>query len=112
MSEQMGLRRHLITIEQVTETQTASGALNRSWSTFATAWAQITPTGGRERALGATAFPEAGFLFEMNGAIQGITTKMRINYNNRYFDILNINDMQERGISLTITAREGKSHGI
>jgi SPP1 family predicted phage head-tail adaptor len=106
-----GELRHSITIEQITPTQGQSGGFVNAWSTWAAGVrAKIEPLGGSEMLGGASFHPEATHRVTMRYRA-GLTADMRISYNGRYFDILNINNVLERNRFYVITAREGRSHG-
>jgi len=105
-----GALRHKLVIEQPGSSQGASGAAINAWATFATVRAKVEPLGGTET-LGAGAFnPEASHRITIR-YLSGLTPDMRINWNGRYFDIANVNNVLERGRWMVISAREGRSHG-
>lgn len=91
-----GKLRHQITILQVSESRTGSGGVSESWSTYATVWASIEPLNGREylasqqRQSSETHKVRIRYLF-------GITTKMRVLWGSRTFDIQAVLDTDENG---------------
>ncbi|PKN97757.1 MAG: head-tail adaptor protein [Chloroflexi bacterium HGW-Chloroflexi-5] len=80
-----------ITIQQPTVTYDAYNTEIQSWQTFATVWSlkkcQIT----REFYSAQKVNAEATDLFIIR-FMQGITTKMRISYNGRIYNILGVDD--------------------
>lgn len=109
-SENPGVLRQKIVIEQPGSTQGNTGGWKNAWPVFATVRAQIEPQGGSEQ-LGAAAFEPESIQRITIRYLPGILPAMRINFNGRYFDILNINNLQERNRWMVIMAREGRSHG-
>lgn len=81
-----GQLRHRITIEEVTETQSSTGEVQESWSTFAERWAEMIGISGDERFAGEQFHGEVDHAFRIRH-LDGVTTKMRINYDSRIFDI-------------------------
>ena len=73
----MSLSRIRCILEKATETQSASGEVTRSWSVFATPWADFQPVGAREvfraQQISADATYKAMILFRKN-----TTSKMRL----------------------------------
>lgn len=98
-----------ITIEQRTDTRTASGAVSSTWSTYVTAYAQVAYTGGKEFAAAKAIHSEtdAVFIVRSGGAI---TNRMRVNYQSRYFDILAVDDLSDRD-KVRLICREGQRQG-
>lgn len=100
-----GLLRHKITIQQVAEAQDASGSMDEAWSTFVKVWAAYEPQTGKESF---TEDQQQAFLtvrFRVR-YLSGITPKMRILFDGRYFDILATADVGGRGKQLHIMTRE------
>ena len=91
-----GKLRHLITIESYSMTQGAYGEPIATWSTFSTAWASITPGSGKEFFASKMRNPEISHSITIR-YLSGLTSKMRVNFNGRYFDILDVLNVDERG---------------
>ena len=95
-----GKLRNRIVIQQVTESNSDSGAVQESWATFATVWADIEPTKGREY------FQSAQYVEELTLVIgiryyPNIVPKMRVQWQGRTFDIksvINVGGMDTRMI--------------
>ena len=108
---QPGQLRHVVTIESPPTGEDATGANYGAWTTFAAnVRAEIRPTGGSEQYGGGAYNPEAWHTVTMRH-VAGFTSAMRINFGGRLFDVLNINDVMERGRWMVLTCKEGVSHG-
>jgi len=107
-----GKLRHVISIEQPAETKSLSGGItNAPWSTFVAGLrAEIEDLGGSEKSTGDnfTALSTHKITIRY---YPGITTKMRVNFKGRYFDILDGNNVENRNRELDLMCREGRSHG-
>lgn len=101
-----GPRRHQITFQSIAAaTQDASGAPQEAATDVVTQWASIEPlTGG-----------ESWVPPQLSGTVThriatdyfaGITTKHRIKFGTRYFDINLLRNLEERGIQFEILAKE------
>jgi len=87
---QSGKLRHKISIEKVSETINDAGEVTENWTEFANIWAQIMPLVGREY------WSSRQVESKVTGKIRirylpGVTPKMRINSNNRIYNIDPIN---------------------
>jgi SPP1 family predicted phage head-tail adaptor len=111
-SIQPGELRKRIRIQQNAAVQTPDGGTAENWVDFVTRWAAIGPLGGRELAAAAQVYPEANSLITLRwfpGAEllrPGVAPDMRILYGARQFDIVNVNDVEERHQELRIVAIE------
>ena len=100
-----GALRHLIVIQTKTESQSASGAVSESWSTFATVHARISPTGGRESWQGDV--PDAGRMHDIEiRYLASVTVNMRITFGSRVFYIKELIQPDERLINLIMKCEE------
>ena len=83
-----------ITIQQWTDdspAQDAYGAPSGTWTTYVTRWAEKIDKGGREFFQGGLV-GEATCMFKVR-YVSGLTTKMRINYDSEYYDIIGIAEL-------------------
>ncbi len=91
----IGRLRHRLTIEEVTRTPDGGGGASESWSSIATVWASITPTGGAEAidadALAGRLSHEVVFRYR-----PGVEPAMRLRYGARLFEIAAVIDVDER----------------
>ncbi len=94
-----------ILIEQVTETANEYGEPIKTWSTFATAWAEIRPLIGREyytaKQIDAEISAEICIRY-----IPGITPKMRINNNGQLFNIKSVINPQNANKEIVLKVTE------
>lgn len=107
-----GRLRRQITIEQPPATQDATGARYGEWTAFAAnVGAEIVPMGGKE-AAGAESFQaQAAYRITIR-YLAGLDTTMRVNWGGRLFDVVNVNDIEERNRVMELTCVEGRSHGV
>lgn len=94
-----------ITIQSKTVTQDTDGAEIVVYSTLATVWAQVITNSGREFYAAQKINAETTAVFRIRYRT-GIETTSRVQYGNRYFDILHINDVDERHEEITLLCRE------
>lgn len=95
-----GKLRHRIKLEQVAETQSSSGAISESWTTFATLWAEIEPRNGREYFSSQQVVEELTLVIGIR-YYPNVVPKMRIFWAGRTFDIryvLNVGGMDKQMI--------------
>lgn len=100
-----GKLRFPITIEEVTETKNSYGESTEVWSTRLHSRASIRPLNGREYFDQAKAESEVSHQIVIRYE-SGITTKMRVNYNNRIFDIQSTLNIDERNHQLKLMCLE------
>ena len=98
-----------ITIEQRTDTRTASGAVSTAWGTYLTTYAQVAYSGGKEFAAARQMHSDtdAVFVIRSGGAV---TNRMRVNYQGRFFDILGVDDLSDKD-RVRLICREGQRQG-
>lgn len=82
----------LITIEQPTTTEDAHGQPIPSWSTYTTAWSDKKEKPGAEYFAAGQEISEQVVVFTIR-YYSGITTKMRISYNSKYYDIVGFREL-------------------
>lgn len=100
-----GQLRHSVTIEQATESQNAIGEAIQTWTTFAKRRASVQPFQGREF-WSAKQFNAESNLRVRLRYLTGLTTKMRISWNGRLFDIRSIVNADERNRELILIVEE------
>lgn len=86
-----------ITVEQPTTSRNDVGETSLAWSTYATAWADVQPLGGRE----AERYAETIGLSTHKVTIRyldGLTSSMRVIYDGRTLEIGQINERERRWI--------------
>ncbi len=100
-----GKLRHQITIQQNTPARNGKGEEIDSWSTFATRYAAVIPLTGRELFNAQQRHAEAELRMELR-YFSGVTTKMRVSWDSRLFDILHIANLDERDRELHLLVKE------
>jgi SPP1 family predicted phage head-tail adaptor len=105
MAIQAGRLRHRVIIQSNTPTQNTSGEEVPSWGTFATVWASVEPQSGAEK------FDPEQFYSTTTVKIRirylsGLTTKMRVSFDSKSYDIEAIIQMNTIRKEMEITARE------
>lgn len=99
-----------IVIESVTETRSSTGAVTRTWATFATVWASKREPRGREFFAGGAQQAETTVVFAIRW-LAGVTTKMRITFDGKVYDIKAITDPDDRRTELHLACVEGVNLG-
>ena len=110
MAVRNGRYRHKVTIQQPTETVDAAGQAVKSWSTFAQPYASIEPLRGREY------FSAERFESEITVRIRlqylsGVTSKMRVSFDSRTYNIESVIDPMERGREMQLMCSQGLNDG-
>ena len=94
-----------ILIESVSEVRDSRGETTQTWSTTITTRAAIAPLRGREYFEAHQENREVTHKIIIRYQ-SGITPKMRINFNGRYFDIESIINVEERNRELNLMCVE------
>jgi SPP1 family predicted phage head-tail adaptor len=100
-----GTLKHRITIQQSTEASNTYGEMVPTWATFATRRAGIKTMRGSESHKSQQVLSEAKILFSMR-YLSGVTTKMRISFDSRLFDILFVDNSAETGKTTFLECEE------
>ncbi len=101
----IGPLRHLSTIEELAQGKDTAGGIVKTWGNFAKRWASVRPIRGTERWYSKEKHSTATHEIIMRFAA-GIDTKMRIQARGRIFDIVDIQNPDERDKMLRIIATE------
>lgn len=97
-----------IDIQQNTPTYNSYNEPIESWvgvTGLTSLWASMITTGGREYYAAQKLNAETSAVFKL-GYVTGITTTMRVKYGSRYFDILNVNNKDEKFEYLLLSCKE------
>ena len=98
-------RRHYINIQTVTRVRNGKGGSDKTWSDGINTWAAIYPMSadqvGKYRSIGV----EANFFIKING-LDTVSEENRIRFGTRHFEILSVEDMQERRFTKLIVCKE------
>lgn len=100
-----GKLRHRVAIERATFAQNSLGENVPTWAILATVWGSVDPLRGREAFMIQQYQADADFRIRIR-FYPGITTKDRLVYNGRVFNIININNLAERDRTLEIICKE------
>ena len=99
-----------IALQHYVETRSASGAVTRTWATYATVWAQVRTLSGRERDIAqqerATLSHEITIRYR-----SGVQADHRILYDSRYFDVKDVRNFDERNKEIRMRCIEVKVAG-
>ncbi len=95
-----------VTIKSAVETQDGAGAVTQAWTaTYCTLWVRMMTTGQREIVRYGSVATEGSFVFE--GWWQtGITTKMRVEYGSRIFQIVSAINVDEKSELIALVVKE------
>jgi len=94
-----------ITFQTESGTADTYGATGGTWTDTSTVWAGVITTGGREFYAAQKLNAETTAVFKIRYKA-GLLPTMRIKYGTRYFNILNINDVDEGRREMLITCKE------
>lgn len=99
-----GELRNRITIESYTATRGTMGGEVKTWATVATIWASKAHQTSREFFAAAKVNAEITDLFIIRYR-SGITPKMRVSFDSKYYDILGADDPDGRRRSLHLLCK-------
>ena len=105
-----GKLRHRITIEERLETQEATGEPVWEWVPFADVWASIEPISGREFFAAQQVQSTVSTRIRIRH-LEGVTQKMRVNYNGRYYAIEAVIRVMERDREIHLMCVERDADG-
>ena len=91
-----GMLRHVVIIQQVTETRDGFGGISESWSTFATRRAHIGPIKGKEYIAAKAVNSKADVEMRLR-YVSGLITKMRVLWGSRIYNVIDAINIDERG---------------
>lgn len=98
-------KRHLVEIQEKSEANDLENELVESWRAVATAWASIEPIKAVQQFQNRSIGVDATHLVIMD-ALTSINEFNRLVFNGRSFEILSIENLQERNFDLVITCKE------
>ncbi len=100
-----GTLRHKIALETPTETSDGLGGVSTAWSTFKSVYASIWPIKGAEYISAMQTTSEVTHKIRIR-YLASVTSKMRIKFGTRYFEIEAIINPDERNIYLEMMCKE------
>lgn len=101
----VGQLRNKIEFLAISEGQDEMGGTAEVETHLSYSMAEIKPVSGNEKFVANQVFPEATSQIRCR-YVGGVTTKHKIKFGDRKFDILNSQNKDERGIELYIVAKE------
>lgn len=103
-----GRIRHKVTFQRATVTQNTLGEPVRTWSTLATVWASLEPTGGKEKYAAMQVQGEVISLIicRYQSALSDLAINDRITHGSKVYDIKSVINVDERNIQLEIFAKQ------
>lgn len=106
-----GKLRHIIDIEQRSDSQDASGQQVNTWTVFADdVYANVRPLRGEEQRAGDADRNPLTHEIEIR-FLSGVLPKMRVNFEGRYFNIVAVRDTEERQKQMFLDCQEGLADG-
>ena len=105
-----GQMRRRVTIQSRATTVDAVGGQSQAWTDVCTLWAQVVPTGGKESTVGGARRAESLYTVTTR-YYPGIAPKMRILFEGQIFEIVNINDTDQRHRELVMSCQAGLTNG-
>ena len=101
-------QRHTITLQTLTESQSASGEVSNTWAELSSKRASIEPIQGREYWNGNQTIADQRFIIKTSydATSATITPKGRILFGSRVFDIETITNPSEQNYELHFMCRE------
>lgn len=103
-----GDRRHRVLLQQRSTEQDEYGQPVEAWKNVQGLWCSIVPQGGKEVTVGDGVRNSAQYIISTR-YVAGITAAMRLDYKGRFFNVININNIDERSREMQITCIEGLS---
>lgn len=91
-----GKLRHVIEIQEHTETRGPNRQIVRDWRPVTQWWASIDPLSGRELQFAQQVHADARVRIRMR-PYEGLSPKHRIKFGERLYNILDVRDFDERG---------------
>lgn len=105
-----GRLRHLVIIQEPTETNDTQGQAVKTWGTFATVHAAVEPLTGREYFAAQQINAETSTKITIR-YLAGITQKMRVSYDSRLYNIEGMKNIGERDRQIELMCSEGVNDG-
>ncbi len=100
-----GKLRHLTILQRVTRRQDSAGQPTMTWSSLATVSAEIRPTAVREYRDAKAVTGEVTHEIRIRH-YDGLTSKDRVKFGTRIFNIVGISNLDERGIEDMLLCKE------
>jgi len=105
-AEKVGMLSNRIKVQVLTQSTDSQGGYTDAWADLYTLWASIKQLSQREAFYGQQMESPATHRF-MVRYVSGITTKHRVLFGSRTFNITRVNNLEEKNVWLEIDAVEG-----
>lgn len=102
----LGKMRHRVDVQSLERTSDGAGGSSTSWTTVLSAWASITPTGGREYIRGMQISSEVTHIIQMRYSDK-VNTNCRISHDGKLYNITRVLNIDEREKYIEIQASTG-----
>ena len=99
-------RRHRLSLQDYTKISDGEGGYVNSWFTEGQLWAAVFPIKASQVFDYRSISTEVTHIIEIDGLEDRVNDKKRFLFNDRIFEILTIEDVQERKIKKIITCKE------
>ena len=108
--------RHLLTLQHEVQTSDSAGGYSKSWADVASLWAEIVVMGGTSSVLSKLSGKKYLFAGQIESEIthrillryrDGVTSAMRLVFENRVFNIRYVVDSDETRNTLELLVQEG-----
>jgi SPP1 family predicted phage head-tail adaptor len=109
---QAGHLRHFITIQRKSGATNTTGEETDTWTTLGSSWASVEPfidsrRGGTEEMQGSQLIAISWMKIRMRYMLDiSILPRDRVTWNGRIFDIVNVNNREERNAELELICKE------
>lgn len=100
-----GRLRHKVTVQTVSEATDSFGQAIKTWSTYAQPFASVEPLNGREFFTANADSSEVTVRIRLR-YLSGLTTKMRVLWDSKYYNIESIIDPAERNAEMVLMCSE------
>lgn len=100
--------RHYVTIQEIVRTKDGIGGFNESWEDVISVFSSVEPIMAKQQYEYRSINVDATHRIKMSGLVE-INEKQRIKFGTRNFEILTIEDIQERQFLKVITCKEVRS---
>ena len=97
--------RHRVTIQRSTPTYDGEGGYVDAWADVATVWAAVDPIRAQQLGDYASTGVEATHIIQMR-AEADVLERDQLVFGSRVFEVLTIENIQERGVYLVMTCKE------
>jgi len=102
---QTGKLRHRVTIETATESLDSYGHPDPTWTSAVVVWASIEPLAGNELLRAQEVNAEISIRIRIRYHAS-VTPRARLKFGSRYFEILSVANLEERGREMELLCRE------